>query len=411
MKSTSRLASLYSSISSEKDAERVLADLSIFWYAISVILIFISLTISILTQLKVFLSFPIILLFTGFFLQRRKSRVIPIFILLYSLGLMGFVLWYFVTSANTDFNHGIIPTLNNPLVGINTLVIVLPSLLVLLLLLCSWISLRSIKATFVYHKRIGSQPFWRNIGFTFAYTFILAWFAPMTYLFTEVPWRYKKYANIYEYFKEDLFIYTLSAIISIFLFAVLTRYFPLVRWAGKGIESVPQKMIRSLYVPISSKEEAQSVLSNLSIIWHIYSVIFIAVAIVNAINKIDGFNLNTAQLVISAVFNLITIVTFFAAGYFLPRRQSRVLSVFALILSSYYSLAAILYFIHLVFVRSTFFTLHWVAIIPTTLFLLLPFFNLFCVWIAVRCVIATFRYHKYDSRKYYEERRYEEDRV
>jgi hypothetical protein len=411
MKSTSRLASLYSLISSEKDAERVLADLSIFWYAISAILIFISLTISILTQLKVFLSFPIILLFTGFFLQRRKSRVIPIFILLYSLGLMGFVLWYFVTSANTDFNHGIIPTLNNPLVGINTLVVLLPSLLVVLLLLCSWISLRSIKATFVYHKRIGSQPFWRNIGFAFAYNVVLPLLAPMTYLFTEIPWRYEKYMNIYEYFKGDLFIYTLSAIISISIFAILTRYFPLVRWADKGIESVPQKMIRSLYVPISSKEEAQSVLSNLSIIWYIYSVFFIIVAIVNAINEIDGLNLNKAHLVISAVFNLITVITFFAAGYFLPRKQSRVLSVFALILSSYFFLAVILYFIHLIFVRSTFFTLHWLAIIPNMLFLLLPFFVIFCAWVAFRCVVATFRYHKYDSRKYYEERRCEEDKV
>jgi len=402
MKPISRLTSFYTPIRDKKDAERVLSDLSVFWYAFGIILIIISLTIAILTSLQVFLSFPVILLFTGFFLSRRKSRLIPLFILFYSLVLIGFTVWYFINTAITDFNSGLLSTLDNPLVGIKTLVFVLPSLLVALLILCSWIAFRSINATFVYHKKMGSQPFWRNISFALVYAFLLPWFAPMTYLFTELPWRYKKFTNIYEYFTGELFIYTVSAIVSIGLFVILTRFFPLVRWTGTQNENVnTRSRLSSLYCRMRSKEDAQTVLYDLSVFWYAFGVFISIVAVINIMEDIDSISAKGIfAFVISIMLGLAAIIIYFSAGYYLPRKNSRVLSIVVLVISIYYALVTIIYF---VFIRAPFFSLWLIAILPTLLFISIPLFILLGAWVAIRCVIATFRYHKYNSRKYLEE--------
>ena len=176
MKQTVHLASFYSPIQNEKDAETILSDMSIFWYVIGIVLIFIFLTVSILTKEVTSILFPIILVSAGYLLSRRKSRGLSSFILVYSLALNGVAVWFFSRSTIADFTHGISSNFYNPHLITTILFFLSCSLIILLLALCSWAAGRSFMATFVYHKKIGSQIFWRNIFLVCGFVFVLPYF-------------------------------------------------------------------------------------------------------------------------------------------------------------------------------------------------------------------------------------------
>jgi len=136
MKQTIRLTSLYTTIRNEKDAERVLSDLSIISYAFGLFLILLSIIGN-----KHIIIFPIIFLFAGYFLPRRKSRVLSLVALILSMIISAIAIWFFFLHANPQlFGLGVTS--------------ILPSLIVLLIPLFvffySWVAFRNTIATFVY---------------------------------------------------------------------------------------------------------------------------------------------------------------------------------------------------------------------------------------------------------------------
>jgi hypothetical protein len=126
-------------IRNEKDAEKVLSDLSIFSYAFGLLLILPS-----IFYFKHIIIFPIIFLFAGYFLPRRKSRVISLVALILSIILSAIAIWCFFLHANS------------PLFGLGLGVMsIFFSLIVLLIPLFvffySWVAFRNTMATFIYH--------------------------------------------------------------------------------------------------------------------------------------------------------------------------------------------------------------------------------------------------------------------
>lgn len=367
MKQTGRLASFYTAICNEKDAERVLSDLSIFWYAYGVILIAILLIITILTKEKVSLYFPIILLFAGYFLSGRKSRVLSSFILFYSLGLIGFVIWFFTGLTTAYFPLGLCS-----------------SLVIIVLTLCSWSACRSVMATFIYHKKTGSQIFLRNIFLACGFVLVLPLVVPLPYAFSEIPWQHINHADTYKYFTEELLIYTVSALIALIIFIILTHYLPLVDWTNANSANIKiQKRFASLYTPILNKNDAEIVLSDLSIFWYVFAVFLSIFAVVHIISS----ERKLADYIISIIFPVI----FLFAGYFLPRRKSRVLSLVILAYSLYVAVVSTWYFLYM----------HppevglWLVTMVSSLTLLIPLLAALCTWAAYRSTIATFVYNRH----------------
>ena len=139
----SRFASLYTTIKDEKDAEKVLSDLSIFSYAFGLFLILFSLICLISYKSGHITTLPIIFLLTGYFLPRRKSRVLSLIALILSVILSATALWFFFLHTNTPlFSLGVIS--------------ILPSLILLLfplfLFFYSWVAFRNTVAAFIYHR-------------------------------------------------------------------------------------------------------------------------------------------------------------------------------------------------------------------------------------------------------------------
>ena len=383
MKQTVHLASFYSPIQNEKDAETILSDMSIFWYVIGIVLIFIFLTVSILTKEVTSILFPIILVSAGYLLSRRKSRVLSSFILVYSLALNGVAVWFFSRSTIADFTHGISSNFYNPHLIATILFFLSCSLIILLLALCSWAAGRSFMATFVYHKKIGSQIFWRNIFLVSCFVFVLPYLVPSPYLFSEIPWQHKKYVDIYKYFKENLFFANGTQLISIISLIFWTKYFPLVN-TSTNISN----RLESLYKPILNAEDAERVLLDLSIFFYAFGVLWAIFQIVLTI-------LNSPRTLIYYITPLINLIIFLFAGYSLPRRKSRMFSLVVLIILIYMSAVAMWFFLYK---NPPSFGL-WVVENLVSLFcLFIPFTIIFITWVAIRTTMATFIYHRYHSQ-------------
>lgn len=365
MKQIGRLASFYTAIRNKEDSETVLSDLSIFWYAYGIILIAILIMVAILTKEKVFFHFPVILLFAGYFLAHRKSRIFSSFIIFYSSALIGFVIWFIAQSATAN------------------LALWLCSLLVIIVLtLCTWSAYRSAKAAFVYHKKKGSEIFIRNILFAGGFVLALPLVVPLPYAFSEIPWQHINYADAYKYFTEEVSFYAVTTILAIIAFAILTHYFPLVHGPNE-VDKIKQRL-SSLFSPISSVDDAEKVISDLSIIWYVFGVALIILSVIISVasKKME--------------MNYLFPVLFLLAGYLLPRIKSRVLSIVVLICSVFIMIVAIWIFL---FVNQPKFSL-WLATIPIGLvWLIIIFMTAVGTWVAYRSTIATFAYHKHLTKR------------
>ena len=361
MKQTGRLASFYNAICNEEDAKRVLSDLSIFWYAYSIILIASLLMVTIFTKEKVSFYFPIILLFSGFFLSRRKSRVLSSFILFYSLVLIGFVIWFF--SGSTSANY----TLE-----------LSSSLVIIVLMLCSWSAYRSAKAAFVYHKKIGSQIFIRNIFFASGFVLVLPLVVPLPYAFSEIPWQHINYTDTYKYFTEEVSAYAVTTILAAIAFAILTHYFPLVHGPNE-VDKIKQRL-SSLFSPISSEDDAERVISDLSIMWYVFGIALIILSVI--------ISVTSKKMEVNYLFPIV----FLLAGYLLPRIKSRVLSVAVLICSVFIMVVAIWVFL---FANQLKLSLWLVTIHIGLVWLLIILMTVLGTWVAYRSTIATFTYHRH----------------
>ncbi|MHB8131667.1 MAG: hypothetical protein ACYDEX_22025 [Mobilitalea sp.] len=360
MKQTGRLTSFYTEICNENDAERVLSDLSIFWYAYSVILIAILLTITILTKEKVSFYFPVILLFAGYFLSRRKSRILSSFILFYSSALIGFVIWFIVESATANLTFG------------------LSSSLLIILTLCLWSAYRSAKAAFVYHKKIGSQIFIRNIFYVGSFVLVLPLVVPLPYAFSEIPWQHINYADAYKYFTEEVSVYAVTTILAAIAFAILTHYFPLVHGPNK-VDKTKQRL-SSLFSPILSEDDAERVISDLSVVWYIFGIALIILSVI--------ISVASKKMEVNYLFPIV----FLLAGYLLPRIKSRVLSIAVLICSVFIMVVAIWVFL---FANQLKFSLWLVTIHIGLVWLLIILMTVLGTWVAYRSIIATFTYHRH----------------
>ena len=381
MKQTGRLASFYIPIRDEKDAERVLSDLSIFWYAFGIILIIILLLVAMLTKEEVSLLFSLALVSAGYLLSRRKSRVLSSFILVYSLALIGFAIWVVSGSTSADFMRGLSSDSYNSHLIAAILFFSSYSLIILLLALCSWAAFRGVIATFVYHKKIGSQIFGRNILIVCGVAVVSLFLAPMIYLFSEMPWQHKNYVDIYKYFAEELVVCTVPALIAIILLIILTKYFPLVRWTTTDAQNTIQKRLASLYTPILNEEDAARVLSDLSILWYVSAIVYGVIAV--------GYIISKGQLTIPPI------VVYLLAGYYLPRRKSRALSIVVLLYTIYVAAVAVWRFLYL---HPPSFSLFLLKNIITLIVLLIPVLAVSCAWAAYRSTLATFIYHRHYSQ-------------
>jgi len=362
MKQTGRLASFYTAIRNEDDAKTVLSDLSIFWYAYGIVLITTLIMVSMLTKEKVSLYFPIILLFAGFFLSCRKSRVLSSFILFYSLALIGFVIWFFTGSTSVNYTLGLSS-----------------SLVIIVLMLCSWSAYRSVKATFIYHKIIGSQIFIRNIFLACGFVLVLPLVVPLPYAFSEIPWQHIHYTDTYKYFVEEMSVYIVTAVIAFILFAILTHNFPLVYWSRENADQIQQRMA-SLYKPILNEKDAESVLSDLSMFWYVFGIalIILSVIVVTVTKKQE----------VSLLFPII----FLLAGYLLPRIKSRVISLAVLLCSVLIMTVAIWVFL---IINPPKFSLWLAAICADLNTVLIILITVLGTWAAYRSTIATFVYHRH----------------
>jgi hypothetical protein len=230
-----------------------------------------------------------------------------------------------------------------------------------------------------------SRIFWRNIFFACGFAFVLPAFVPMPYAFSEIPWQHITYVNIYEYFTEELLISTALAVASIIIFSILTHYFPLVDWTNANFGNIKiQKRLASFYTPILNEKDAERVLSDLSIFWYAFAILGTIVGIINIIHAIS----------IKKISNFILPIIFLFTGYFLPRRKSRVLSIFILIYFAVVAVAAVWYFLYV----------HppevglWLVTIVSSLTLLIPLLAVLCTWAAYRSTMATFIYHRHYSQ-------------
>lgn len=362
MEQTGRLTSFYKSISNEEDAKRVLSDLSIFWYAYGIILIASLLMVTIFTKEKVSFYFPIILLFSGFFLSRRKSRVLSSFILFYSSALIGFVIWYFSGSTSVNYTLGLILLL-----------------VIVVLIMCSLSAYRSVKAAFIYHNKIGSQIFMRNIFLACGFVLVLPLVVPLPYVFSEIPWQHIQYTDIYKYFVEEMSVYIITAVIAVILFAILTHYFPLVYWSRANVNQIQQRMA-SLYKPILNEKDAESVLSDLSMLWYVFGIALIILSLIVAIM--------TKKQEVSLLFPII----FLLAGYLLPRTKSRTISLAILLYTVLVMAVAIWVFL---ITNPPKFSLWLAAICAGLNSFLIILITVLGTWAAYRSTIATFVYHRH----------------
>jgi hypothetical protein len=339
--------------------------------------------VSILTKEEISILFPMILVSAGYLLSRRKSRVLSSFILVYSLALNGVAIWFFSKATIIDFTHGISSVFYNPHLIATILFFLSYSLIIFLLTLCSWAAGRSFMATFVYHKKIGSQIFWRNIFLVCCFVFVLPYFVPSPYLFSEIPWQHIKYVDIYKYFKENLFFANGAQLISIISLIFWTKYFPLVRTNT----NIPNRL-DSLYKPILNGEDAERVLSDLSIFFYAFGVLLAIFQIVFTI-------IHSPRTLSHYITTLIDLIIFLFAGYFLPRRKSRALSLVVLIILIYMSAVAIWIFLY---VNHPSFGFLLIKNMVGLITLLIPLFVTFCAWVAFRTTMATFIYHRHYSQ-------------
>ncbi len=208
----------------------------------------------------------------------------------------------------------------------------------------------------------------------------------MPYAFSEIPWQHINHASTYKYFTEELLIYTVSALIVIILFIILTHYLPLVDWTNTNPANIKiQKRFASLYTPILNKKDAEIVLSDLSIFWYFFAVFLSIFAVVHitASEKAEAFDY---------ISPIIPLIVYLFAGYFMPRRKSRVLSIVILVFSTYVAVVAIWYFLYL---KPPSFGLWLITIAPNLILLLIPLLAVLCTWAAYRSTIATFVYNRH----------------
>ena len=234
-------------------------------------------------------------------------------------------------------------------------------------------------ATFIYHNKIGSQIFLRNIILACGFVLILPLVVPLPYMFSEIPWQHINYADTNKYLVEEMSVYIITAVIAIILFAILTHYFPLVYWSRANADQI-QKRMASLYKPILNEKDAESVLSDLAIFWYVLGIVLLILSII--------LSIVTKKQEVSLLFPII----FLLAGYLLPRTKSRTISLAVLLCTVLIMAVAIWVFL---IINPPKFSLWLAAICAGLNSFLVIFITVLGTWAAYRSAIATFVYHRH----------------
>jgi len=136
---------LYTPILNEKDAEKVLSDLSILWYAFAILLGALVVG-SIIFRKGPAGHYPILTIcvyvLTGYYLPLRKSRVLSIVILAQSIWVAAYALWFFLYLHPPSFSLSLLKNI------ITLIVLLIP----LWAVSCAWAAYRTTMATFIYHR-------------------------------------------------------------------------------------------------------------------------------------------------------------------------------------------------------------------------------------------------------------------
>jgi len=142
-----RLESLYKPIVNEKDAERVLLDLSIFFYMFAALLIIISVGYIVYSQKKIAdelipVVHSVIFFLAGHSIPRRKSRLFSSLILIFSSYTSTLAIWFFLYLVPPTFHLHLI----------ENVVEFIRLSLAFFIIFFTWVAIRTTIATFVYQK-------------------------------------------------------------------------------------------------------------------------------------------------------------------------------------------------------------------------------------------------------------------